>query len=550
MPLRGIEPLEAPPFIPIAAASGFTVVLIKNIIKERSGNMFVHELLRRGEPEAAAIIEKDVSYTYRGMARLTSAARDRLYALGIGRGDRVALFSRNSAAYVAIHLALSSLGAIAVPMNFQLSPRETAFILKDSGSTLLVADKPSEIKAGLVDVDCKNVRVVSMDDLVSPHANELGAVTLDSRQVSGLLAPSATLPHAPELEGITENDPYIIIYTSGTTGRPKGATLSHKNVISNAYETAERLGITSEDNSLCVLPMYHCFGWTAAVLTPLYTGGCLTVLPKYQPKDTIQTIKYKKTTVLYIVPSIASLILKLASKEDLENVRLSVIGGTALPEKLARDYEKKFGQTPTEAYGLSETSPIVTLNPPGKEKIGYIGIPMKDVETKIVDGNGKEVPDGETGELLVRGPIVMLGYWGRPDATKETIEPDGWLHTGDIVRRDEDGYLQIVDRIKDMIISMGENIYPREIEELVYKFPGIHECAVIGVPDKIRGQAGACYYSVQPDHHVDDKALKIYLRMNLALFKIPREFHEIDELPHTATGKISKRLLKEQRENA
>ena len=485
--------------------------------------MFVHELVRQGEPDAIAIKEYGQDITYRELAERTAACQSRLYAAGVRQGMNVAIFSRNSSAYIIASMAIAALGAVAVPLNFQLSPRETAFILKDAEVHFLLTDRELHLRDALKAQGCPEaIAQLSLADLCKDdHA----------------------LPAIPYAPSIDENAPCLIIYTSGTTGAPKGAVLSHKNVTTNAWQIAERLSITAEDNVLCVLPMYHCYGWTAAVLTPLYAGAAITTLASFQPKETIQTIREARVTVIHSVPSIASLVMKLGRESDLATVRLTVIGGTALPDALAIEYEKKFRQKPTEAYGLSEASPVVTLNVPGKERRSSIGLPMKGVETRIVDSEGRSLPPGECGELLVKGDIVMLGYWRRPEATAETIQ-DGWLHTGDIARADEDGFLYLVDRIKDMIISMGENIYPREIEELIYHFPGVMEAAVIGVPDKIRGQAGACFYSAKEGESVDVRALKKYLRENLALFKIPREFHELPALPRTATGKIAKRELR------
>ena len=236
------------------------------------------------------------------------------------------------------------------------------------------------------------------------------------------------------------------------------------------------------------------------------------------------------------------LLTKLARKEDMASVRLIILGGTTLPVKIAEDFMAKFGLSITEGYGLSEASPVVTLNPPGREKIGSIGLPLQGIKARIIDTEGHEVPTGEAGELIIQADTVMQGYWHLPEATAEALQ-DGWLHTSDVARQDEDGYIYIVDRLKDMIISMGENIYPREIEELVYQFPGIQEAAVIGIEDKLRGQAGSCFYSVQEGQTVSIRELKKFLQQNLALYKIPREFHEMTALPRTATGKIAKREI-------
>jgi long-chain acyl-CoA synthetase len=483
--------------------------------------MFVHELILRGARDDIAIKESGHAITYRELQAKTAAARDHLYDLGVRKGDNVALFSRNSSLYIIASMAIASLGAVAVPINFQLSPREMAFILNDAEAHFLLSDRAVDL---------------------APALKAIGyTASLHVTLLSDLIAAGSSFPPAPVV-AMQDTDPYIIIYTSGTTGTPKGAVLSHKNVTTNSAQFIERSTMDHHDNVLCVLPMYHCFGWTMAVLAPLYAGAAITVLANFQPKETLQTIRQCQVTIIEGVPSIISLIARLGTTEDMATVRVSISGGTPLPEIISRTFAAKFQQKPVEAYGLSEASPLVSLNPPGQERFLSIGLPLKGVETRIVDTDGHDVPPGRNGELIVRGDTIMLGYWHRPEATAEAIQ-DGWLHTSDVAHYDDDGYIYIVDRLKDMIISMGENIYPREIEELIYQFPGIEEAAVIGVPDKIRGQAGSCFYSAKKGETVDKRALKKYLRENLALYKIPREFHELASLPRTATGKIAKRKL-------
>jgi len=484
--------------------------------------MFVHELIQSGSEQDIAIIDGDRRLTYGELREKTEACRRRLHAAGLRTGDRAGIFSRNRAEYICAYLAIASLGAIAVPINFQLSMRETAYIVKNADIHHLITDRPLNLDAAL-----QAVR----------HEGDLAQHDI------GEIAQSTTLPAAPPLpEDFPDTSPCVIIYTSGTTGVPKGAVLSHRNLTRNSEMLQEVLHIQPQDNVLCVLPMYHCFAWTCSVINPLNYGASITILDSFAPKETIDIIRREKVSVLYVVPSICSLLTKLASLEDIASVRYVIIGGTTLPLQIARNFTAKFGVDIMEGYGLSEASPVVAVNPPNGVKIGSIGLPLPDIQVRTIDANGQDVPVNESGELLVRGDMVMLGYWKLPDDTAATLQ-NGWLHTGDIARQDEDGYLYIVDRLKDMIISMGENIYPREIEELVYAYPGIHEAAVIGIEDKLRGQAGSCFYSVQEGQQVDVRAMKKYLQQNLALYKIPREFHELPELPRTATGKIAKREI-------
>ncbi len=490
--------------------------------------MFVHELARCGAAEALAIIDHERRITYQEFDAAVGNARDRLYAEGVRQGDRVAIFSRNSAEFIYAYFAIASLGAIAVPINFQLASREIAYILKDAGIRTLITYEPLNLADAMADLRC-HLKVRQLD-------------------IRGL-GEKKDVPAAPALPSdFTEENPCVIIYTSGTTGQPKGAVLSHKNLVANAKQMAF-MDCKPEHRVLCVLPMYHCFGWTCSVLYPFLSGARVVILDSFTPKETISVIRTEGITDLYVVPSICSLLTKLATAEDMKTLRLVVSGGTTLPLKIEQDFINKFGVDICEGYGLSEASPVVTMNPAEKPKVGSIGPAVPGIEWKLADATGAQVPKGEVGELVVRGDNVMLGYWNLPEATQDALR-GGWLHTGDVARADEDGYLYIVDRLKDMIISMGENIYPREVEELIYQFPGINEAAVIGIEDKLRGQAGACFYTVHEGDEVNVRALKKFLQANLALFKIPREFHQLETLPRTTTGKIAKReILKNFMEN-
>lgn len=484
--------------------------------------MFVHELIRQGNPEDTAIYQENRVIRYGELNTAVTNCRNYLYATGVRLGDRVAIYSRNCAEYICTYMAIASLGAIVVPVNFQLSMRETAFILKNAGIHHLITYKH-----------------LDLDAAINLHDYDGGVQQID---IKTCCQPAGAEP-APALpKDFRADEPCVIIYTSGTTGSPKGAVLSHRNLTSDAEMFSKVLHIGSADNVLCVLPMYHCFAWTCSVLNALFCGAAITILDSFTPKETIEVIRTKKISVIYVVPSICALLTKLAQPEDLASIRYTIIGGTTLPLTIAKNYKAKFGVDIMEGYGLSEASPVVAVNPPERVKVGSIGPVLPGIAIRITAADGTEVPDGASGELLIQGANVMHGYWKQPEATEEALR-DGWLHTGDIARRDADGYLYIVDRLKDMIISMGENIYPREIEELVYAFPGIREAAVIGIEDRLRGQAGCCYYSVQGGDTVNVRALKKYLQQNLALYKIPREFRQIDELPKTSTSKIAKKEL-------
>jgi len=486
---------------------------------EGENKLLVHDLIKCGHAEDLAIADKNRRFTYADFAQSVKKFRNRLYKLGVREGDRVAIFSRNSAEFVFAYFASASLGAINVPINFQLSNPETAFILKNSESKILLTYTPLELDEFFT---AEN-KIPQFD--IATFGNEDFEID------------------APGLPAdFDENSPCVIIYTSGTTGNPKGAVLSHKNLIHNTKQCSV-FKCHRECKVLCVLPMYHCFEWTCAVLHSFYCGAEIYIIAQFKPKDMIDIVRENKITDIIAVPSIFRLVTALAKPEDFKTVRFAMSGGTSLPENTFQEFEQKFGLQIHDGYGLSETSPAVFLTTFGKARLGSVGNILPDEEVKLVDEKGEEVPIGEPGEVLVRGGQVMLRYWKNPKATEETIDKDGWLHTGDVAKVDEDGYYYIVNRIKELIISMGENIYPREVEEVIYKFEGIEDAAVVGVPDKLRGQVGACFFVARPDEKVNVSKLKKYLQQNLALYKIPREFHELKEMPRTSTGKISKRTI-------
>ena len=478
--------------------------------------MLVHEIINNGREEDIAIVDEGRQITYRALKQGIKKYRNHLYELGIRQGDCVGIFSRNSAEFIYTYFAAASLGAINVPINFQLSTREAAYILQNAGVEHLLTYEP-----------------LTFDEPINATQHDIATFG------------DKICAEAPELPAdFDENNPCVIIYTSGTTGNPKGAILSHKNLVCNTRQ-CEVFKCHSKCRVLCVLPMYHCFEWTCAVLNTFYRGAAAHVMRVFKPKDMVDMVREQEITDIIAVPSIFKLVTGLAKPEDFKSVRFFMSGGTTLPDKIVDEFKAKFGAPIAEGYGLSEASPAVFLTTHGKERQGSCGQLLADEEVRLVDEDGKEVAQGEVGEVLVRGGQVMLGYWDNPQATKEALDAEGWLHTGDVGKVDADGYYYIVNRIKEMIISMGENIYPREVEEVVYKFKGIKDAAVIGVDDKLRGQVGACFFEIQDGATVDTRELKKFLQKNLALYKIPREFHQLKEIPRTSTGKIAKRKILE-----
>ena len=364
--------------------------------------MFVHELILQGKPEAMAIVDHERRFTYKETQQAVNNCRNRLYAAGVREGDRVGIFSRNSADFVFAYMGATSLGAIAVPINFQLSNREIAYIIKDSGIRVLLTYQPLNLVDALAALRC-DLKVTQYD---------IKTMAKDSKK----------LAEAPALSAdFDEHKPCATIYTSGTTGNPKGAVLSHRNLVANCEQMRDNgMGCKAEHNVLCVLPMYHAFGWTCSALYSFFSGATVVILDSFTPKETIAVIREEKVTDLYIVPSICSLLTKLATTEDMKTLRLVVSGGTTLPLQIQQDFIKKFGVDICEGYGLSETSPVVTMNPPEKPIVGSCGKIVPGIEWKLIDAEGNSVPQGEAGELIVKGENIPEP--GVPESFKVLIK--------------------------------------------------------------------------------------------------------------------------------
>ena len=479
--------------------------------------MLLHEILDNGRENDIALVDSERRLTYGELKETVNKCRNKLYKTGVRQGDRVAIFARNSVEFVCAYFAIVSLGAIAVPINFQLSSGEIAYILKDAGIEHIFT-----------------YRSLELEDHITHYFTQ--------HDIKAFVRDDEPLINAPNLPNdFSDDNPCAILYTSGTTGNPKGALSSHKSWL-KTVEKLDVIGCKREHKVLCILPMYHCVSWGCSVLNSLYRGASVYIQEIFILKDAVNIIKTEKITDMCAVPSMCNLMIGLVKADDISSLRLLISAGAPLQIQTANEFIDKFGLTIIEGYGLTEASPL-TLNFAGRDKIGSTGKLVSGIEARFIDSDGKDVPQGQEGELIVKGDNAMLGYWNDLEATKEAIDEEGWLHTGDVAKIDKDGYVYIVSRLKDMIISMGENIYPREVEEITYKFPGIKEAAVVGVNDSRRGQVGVCFYSTQYKSGIDVEELKHFLQKNLALYKIPREFHELDELPKTSTGKIAKRKL-------
>jgi len=463
---------------------------------------------------------------------------------GINKGDRIALYCINSDAFAIAYLAIVKAGAVVVPINLLLTPTEITYLLNDSDAK------------GLFYHEVFDQSVAAFRD----HAPNLECIMRIGAAVSDIESNKSDLDFkviikktgkAPTVAFDPKNDLAAILYTSGTTGKPKGAMLTHHNIASNTLSVLETVKmIPGEDVLVAVLPMFHAFASTVCMLTPLLRG--LTILPvtKFEPELLANTISDGGGTILCAVPSMYNVLLNMNESQvkKMSGLRFCLSGGAAMPENIMKKFEEKFGLLVYEGYGPTECSPVTTVNPiHGTRKTLSVGPPLKYVDVCIKDIEGNELPDGQIGELCVKGPNVMKGYWHRDNDTKASFFGE-WFRTGDLGKRDEDNYFYIVDRIKDLIIVNGMNVYPRIVEEVLYQHPDITECAVIGQQDELHGEIVIAYLVTQSGIALSAADMRHFCRDKLGRYQIPKKFHFVDGLPKNATGKIMKREIKVEQE--
>jgi len=481
---------------------------------------------QKGLADHPALIYQDQVVTYGEVVQRIGAYANLFQSLGLEPGERVAICAPNCPEFIYSYLGVIQAGGIVVPLNLMLTREEIAFIIRDSGSRILVIHRAIIERLGLAPEDAAALGLQHL-------------VVIDETTTNRALA----TPPGPPVDARDE-DICVFLYTSGTTGRPKGAMLSHRNFLADiqAMDAVSDLG--PGDNFLDVLPMFHSFAWSTSILLPLYLGSTITIKESFQPKETIKLLSEEDITVFCGVPSMYAILWRLAEKGQFKALKLAISGGAPLAAEIHRGFEAKFAFPLIEGYGLSEAAPVVCLNPlDGVRKPGSIGLPLPGMEVKVVDENDREVPRGEVGELIVRGPNVMAGYHNQPQETAATLR-NGWLHTGDLARQDEDGYFYIVDRKKDMIILGGFNVYPREVEEVLLTHPAVLEAAVVGVGEPVKGETVKAFIVLKEGETVERRQLQDFLREHLAVYKIPRLFEFVPELPKSPTGKVMKKLLK------
>ncbi len=489
---------------------------------------------------------KDTSYAE--FDQTVSMFATALQDLGVGKGDHVAFLLGNTPHFLISLYATMRIGATAIPVNPIYTPDEISYIIHNSDAKAVIALDLLlplvEKAAGAFPTVEHYIICETVPDTAEKIAALPDAVKSKIRPFSQLIATGR-----PDLApvNVDGNETAIILYTSGTTGRPKGAMLTHTNLYSNARDVAEYLNFTEEDRIIATLPVFHVFALTVVVNAPLLTGASILLMPKFSPSDIFSIAKEKGATVFAGVPTMYNFLYQLPNSDpnDFATLRLAISGGSSLPVALLHNFEEKFKVRISEGYGLSEASPVTCFNPLDRDRIpGSIGTNIVNVENKIVDEFGEQVPDGEVGELIVRGPNVMKGYYKMPEETEATIR-DGWLYTGDMAKRDDNGYFYIVDRKKDLAIVGGYNVYPREVEEVLFAHQDIVEAAVIGIPDPDFGESILAFVVLKEGSTVDAENLERYCTERLAKYKVPKRFEFLSELPKNTTGKILRRSLKE-----
>lgn len=463
----------------------------------------------------------DLVLTYADLDDLSARVAGRLRADGIRPGEHVGIMLPNVAAFPVLYYGVLRAGAAVVPMNPLLKSREVEHYLSDSGARVAFAWEGAAGEAAQAAATV-GARVIGID--------------------TASLTEIATWPRHDEVCARDDHDTAVLLYTSGTTGKPKGAQLTHANMRANASVSAVQLfQLTADDVIMGCLPLFHAFGQTCGMNTAVLVGATLTLIPRFDPVTALQVIERDRVTVLEGVPTMYVAMLHTGNEvADISSLRRCVSGGAALPEEVLRRFADTFGVQILEGYGLSETSPVASFNLPGRSKAGSVGLPIDGVEMRVVDAEDREVPTGEIGEIAIRGHNVMSGYWNRPDATAEAIR-DGWFHTGDMARRDEDGFFFVVDRKKELIIRGGFNVYPREIETVLYEHPDVVEAAVIGVPHPTHGEEIAAAVALTPGSKCTPEQLRAYVKERVAPYKYPRLLWFVPELPKGATGKVQKR---------
>jgi long-chain acyl-CoA synthetase len=505
----------------------------------------VQDLLQRASeiyPERDALIFAQAHWKYQQLwndvKRFARALQDR----GLTRGDRVAIMLPNSPQYVIAYFGILLAGGIVTQVNPLLVERELQEILHDSGSRMLIV-----LDALLPRV--ANVRSHTALQVVIGVRFQ-GSVAVNNVEDFTAVLASAS-PGDPQDVPTQSTDAAVLQYTGGTTGRSKGAVLTHRNLVANVLQV-RTFGeyYDGEEKILGVIPLFHVYGLTVVMNFGVYVGACVVLLPRFEVGEVFAAIRDHQITLWPGVPTMYVALLQVPSltRESVQSIRYCNSGSAPMPVTLLRQFEERTGATILEGYGLTETSPVTHANPSwGTRKVGTVGVAVPSTEFRIVDITSRQdVPLGTVGELWIRGPQVMQGYWQNPEETAQTLVDGEWLRTGDLASCDEDGYVSIVDRIKDLIIASGYNVYPREVEDVLYTHPDVLEAVVVGAPDPYRGETVRAVVVLKPNATLTESSLKEYLNANLAAYKRPTIIELRDRLPKSAVGKILRRVVRDE----
>ena len=490
------------------------------------------ERAARHFPDRPALVFEGRAITYAALQERVDRTAHALRALGLARGDRVGLFLPNIPEFAIAYLAIQKVGGIAVSANVMLTPTELGYLLQDSGARVLFTG------AALVNSWqplASDLQVIVCEGEV-PGYPTLQALTADPAE------PFPAVEMAPD-------DPAAILYTSGTTGKQKGATLSHGNLVSNAFAGVHVQGITPDDRLLLFLPLFHVFGQNAILNTSLAAGAAVVLQRRFDPRETLATIERDRVTMFFAVPTIYIALLNAGvDPAPLASVHYYFSAAATMPVEIANRWRATHGRPIMEGYGLTETAPFASYNHIWQHKPGSVGTPIENVEVKVLDPDDNDLAPGTWGEICIKGPNVMLGYWNRAEESAQALR-GGWFHSGDIGYMDADGYIFLVDRVKDMINSAGFKIWPREVEEVLFAHPAIAECAVVGLSDDLKGEIPAVFVVLRDGADLTADELEAFCRQQLATYKIPRRIEFVASLPKNATGKILKRALRDAPED-
>ncbi|WP_313710843.1 AMP-binding protein [Pseudomonas sp.] len=528
------------------------------------GQAFDATVARCADGEALVVRHQGLRYSWRQLAEQVDTHARALMALGVNTGDRVGIWSPNCAQWCILQLASAKVGAILVNINPAYRVGELEYVLRQSGCRWLVcadAFKTSDYHA-MVQELVTELATANLGELASERLPELrGVISLAANPPSGFLpwqalaeraGQTTTEAYAARQRGLQFDQAVNIQYTSGTTGAPKGATLSHYNILNNGFMVGESLGLTERDRMVIPVPLYHCFGMVMANLGCI-THGSTMVYPSdaFDAELTLRAVAEERASILYGVPTMFIAMLDHPSRTqlDLSTLRSGIMAGATCPIEVMRRVIDQMHMAHVQiAYGMTETSPVSLQTGPDDElelRVTTVGRTQPQLETKLVDADGCIVARGEIGELCTRGYSVMLGYWDNPQATADAIDSAGWMHSGDLAVMDEHGYVRIVGRNKDMIIRGGENIYPRELEEFFYTHPAVADAQVVGIPCSRYGEEIVAWIKLHPGHSATVEELQGWCKARIAHFKVPRHFRFVEEFPMTVTGKVQKFRMRE-----